>query len=303
MDCLKGNQTIYVQATPSLETQVIFAAKSVENPRQDQRDANLTTVFDAWYHFMPDDQAYVIPQISIPTGASDQKAFLDYLGVPSVNFAWIDMDKHHTYPLYHTLYETPFTVENLMDVADFAIHKAMGQYWIELAVRLADMPTIPYSLHTLGTKLVEVYLPDLDSSIGALNQSTYTKNARDQLHLMATSCAAFRATAGNEEALNRPRELPPIFRSRYNDKLINVERCFVNPRGTPDDATARHVLFSTSKTDNYAGQVMQQVYKVLDDMAEATKEQLPALGDELANQISIVHSSVLCGISAFAEFI
>ncbi|KHJ77185.1 hypothetical protein OESDEN_23195 [Oesophagostomum dentatum] len=96
---------------------------------------------------MPDSEYPGTPAVPIPMGGSDQKAFLVYLGVPSVNFAYIDMDKHHTYPLYHTLYETPFTSEHLMDVDNFAIHRAIGQYWIELAVQLADAPTVPYRFY------------------------------------------------------------------------------------------------------------------------------------------------------------
>ncbi|VDL82263.1 unnamed protein product [Nippostrongylus brasiliensis] len=161
----------------------------------------------------------------------------------------------------------------------------------------------------------------------------------------------FQSVTKAQEAIPRPKTLDPVVRNRYNDKLINVERCFVNPRGTPDDATARHVLFSVNDKNSYAGSVMQQVYKVvrssaviydgevefckwtpiagpalrifrtirkstiksiepfqsstfqLDDMADATPDKLPALGDELAQQISIVHYSILCAIDVFADYI
>ncbi|PIO63188.1 transferrin receptor-like dimerization domain protein [Teladorsagia circumcincta] len=242
MDCLQGNQTIrrvmmllrFVESMPSLQDQAIQAAKRIKNPRQDDKDVNGTTVFDAWLHYMKDSRNPGLPRIPTPSGGSDQKSFMEYLGVPSMSFSWMDMDKHQTYPLYHTLYETPFLSEHLMDVNNFA--------QFEVATR-------------------------------------------------------------KEEAIHRPRSMNPLVRSRYNDKLINVERCFVNPRGTPDDAAARHVLFSISKTDSYAGRVMQQVYKVLDDMAVAKESQLPDLGNELANQISIVHSSILCALGVLSDFI
>ncbi|VDO29807.1 unnamed protein product [Haemonchus placei] len=284
MDCLQGNQTIFVESVPSLQDQVIQTAKRVKNPRKDEKDVNGTAVFDAWLHYMKDPSNPGIPQIPTPSGGSDQKSFMEYLGVPSMSFSWTDMDKHQTYPLYHTLYETPFINEHLMDIDNFAVrcfvmsqsysctcrklrkilqvHKATAQFWIEMAVRLVDAPTIPYSLHTLATRIQSEYIPDLATSILSLNM-TYTKDGYAQLQQMATSSAQFEDVTRREEAIPRPRSVDSLTRSRYNDRLINVERCFVNPRGTPDDASARHVLFSISKTNNYAGRVMQQVYKVV----------------------------------------
>ncbi|EPB80167.1 transferrin receptor-like dimerization domain protein [Ancylostoma ceylanicum] len=131
--------------------------------------------------------------------------------------------------------------------------------------------------------------------------TTYTADGYQQLLNMVSTASNLRSLCHRLELDSMPRSVDPLIRSRRNDKLINFERCFVNPRGTPDDVTARHVLFSTSKTDSYAGSVMQQVYKVLDDMVDATNAQLPALGNELANQISIVHNSLLCAMSVLAD--
>ncbi|KHJ83556.1 transferrin receptor-like dimerization domain protein, partial [Oesophagostomum dentatum] len=189
------------------------------------------------------------------------------------------MDKHHTYPLYHTLYETPFTSEHLMDVNNFAIHRAIGQYWIELAVQLADEPTVPYSLSTLSTKLVRDYIPNLAESIISMNMTAYTADGYQQLSQMAVTASNLLNICRSLEATTWSRSTDPLVRSRYNDRLINFERCFVNPRGTPDDPTARHVLFSISKTDSYSGEVMQQVYKVnCQFMIKPTAPQTPDRG-------------------------
>ncbi|WKX95357.1 hypothetical protein Q1695_012086 [Nippostrongylus brasiliensis] len=303
MDLIKGNQTIEVRSVPSLEDQVVQASMKVQNPRKDQYETMGPTVYDAWIHYSHDPTAAGLPLISVPDGGSDQKAFMEYLGVPVVDFSYVDADKHDTYPLYHTLYETPFTNEHLLDTDNFTVHRAVAQYWIELALRFADAPTLPYSFNTLAVKLVSSYIPQLATAIQSMNMPKYTKNGYDQLQKMSTSASKFQSVTKAQEAIPRPKTLDPVVRNRYNDKLINVERCFVNPRGTPDDATARHVLFSVNDKNSYAGSVMQQVYKVLDDMADATPDKLPALGDELAQQISIVHYSILCAIDVFADYI
>ncbi|VDL82262.1 unnamed protein product [Nippostrongylus brasiliensis] len=144
MDLIKGNQTIEVRSVPSLEDQVVQASMKVQNPRKDQYETMGPTVYDAWIHYSHDPTAAGLPLISVPDGGSDQKAFMEYLGVPVVDFSYVDADKHDTYPLYHTLYETPFTNEHLLDTDNFTVHRAVAQYWIELALRFADAPTLPY---------------------------------------------------------------------------------------------------------------------------------------------------------------
>ncbi|CAJ0605926.1 unnamed protein product [Cylicocyclus nassatus] len=288
-DCFKGNTTLYLQSSPSLQDQAIQAAKNVQNPRKDEIAANRSTVYDTWLYNMKDPKYPDIPDIGIP------------MGVPSVNFAFIDMDKHHTYPLYHTLYETPFTTEHLMDTDNFAMHRAMGQFWIELAVQIADAPTIPYSLTTLATKIERDYITDLAGAIMSLDMTSYTDAGYKQLKQMANTAQKLVDACGLFESFRVPRTEDVLFRSRYNDKLINFERCFVNPRGVPGDPAARHLLFSVSKSDSYSSSVMQQVYKVLNDMADASTGELPSLRDELANQISIVHNSLLCGMNVLAD--
>ncbi|KAK6020235.1 peptidase, M28 family, partial [Ostertagia ostertagi] len=80
MDCLQGNQTIFVESVPSLQDQAIQAAKHIKNPRQDEKDVNGTTVFDAWLHYMKDTRNPGLPRIPTPSGGSDQKSFMEYLG-------------------------------------------------------------------------------------------------------------------------------------------------------------------------------------------------------------------------------
>jgi N-acetylated-alpha-linked acidic dipeptidase len=58
-------------------------------------------------------------------GGSDHERFMSYLGVPVVNFLYIRTDPKTkastSYPLYHSLYETPFVNEHIFDHDNFAV--------------------------------------------------------------------------------------------------------------------------------------------------------------------------------------
>lgn len=69
----------------------------------------------------------------VPGGGSDHAPFLNFAGVPVINFSYKNYTTWDTYPLYHTMYETPFTNTHLLDTDNLAVHRAIGQYWAELA--------------------------------------------------------------------------------------------------------------------------------------------------------------------------
>lgn len=56
----------------------------------------------------------------IPSGGSDHASFLNYIGVPVVDIQFRNKSTD-TYPLYHTLYETPFVNEHLLDSNNMAV--------------------------------------------------------------------------------------------------------------------------------------------------------------------------------------
>lgn len=45
-----------------------------------------------------------------------------------------------------------------------------------------------------------------------------------------------------------------------NDRLMGVERCFINPRGMPQDPSERHLLFSVSNKNKYHSVVMATIH-------------------------------------------
>jgi hypothetical protein len=56
----------------------------------------------------------------LPNGGSDHHPFLDYLAIPVVKFTYTN-NSGQQYPLYHSMYETPFVNEHLFDTDNFAV--------------------------------------------------------------------------------------------------------------------------------------------------------------------------------------
>jgi N-acetylated-alpha-linked acidic dipeptidase len=60
------------------------------------------------------------PDLPIPGGGSDHAPFLNFLGIPVINFEYHNATKQD-YPLYHSLYETRFVNSHIIDTNNLAV--------------------------------------------------------------------------------------------------------------------------------------------------------------------------------------
>ncbi|RCN30472.1 hypothetical protein ANCCAN_23755 [Ancylostoma caninum] len=155
MDCLHGNTSLHVGTTPSLYRITMDAAKKIENPSKSEKGKGRETMYDSWVKTFPSDTPG-LPNMPVPGGGSDHAAFLTYAGVPVVDFTYKNATTRDTYPLYHTMYETPFLNEHLLDTDNFAVHRAVGQYWAELARYFTDEAVLPFNTTELANVIVKV---------------------------------------------------------------------------------------------------------------------------------------------------
>lgn len=89
--------------------------------------------------------------------------------MPVVDFTYLRHNDNgltnRTYPLYHSLYETPYTNEHLFDVNNFAVHKSVGQLWAEMARLLVERPILSLNVATFANQLLHVYIPALKTDV------------------------------------------------------------------------------------------------------------------------------------------
>ncbi|EGT43920.1 hypothetical protein CAEBREN_29312 [Caenorhabditis brenneri] len=308
MDCIQGNSSLHVDAVPMLEHIAIEAAKNVANPSKQERTRGRKTVYDTWIKTFPNKKTG-LPRIRVPGGSSDHAPFLNFAGVPVINFNFKNITTFDTYPLYHTMYETKFTNIHLMDTDDLSVHRSVGQYWAELAKKFADEVILPLNTTHLATVMLDSYLPQLKVIISGINVSrTDFETIRTQFALLTKSTQDLLAMSIKfQETMQFTRNSfsQNPYDSKHvnavNERLISTEKCFINPRGvSTHNPSGRHVLFSVSDTDSYSNSMMAGVQNAIDKYETApTKEKLR----EIVNQISIVQYSVICVFNTLRDVI
>uniref|UniRef100_A0AC35TSG6 N-acetylated-alpha-linked acidic dipeptidase 2 n=1 Tax=Rhabditophanes sp. KR3021 TaxID=114890 RepID=A0AC35TSG6_9BILA len=303
VDTIYSNQSLDVRTIPTLYNVAIEASKVVKNPMTSEKRKNRFTLWDTWINTFKDPKYPGIrPLFTIPGGGSDQNSFLNYAGIPVADFNYRNASWSE-YPLYHSLYETPFVNEHIFDTNNFAVHRAVGQYWGEIARRFADSAVIPLNVTTLAESFLKEYLPELKKQLGALRQLNTAGNiVKEQFNHLVLETKNFMKECNRFDSrikyvLKKFEENPHDSRrlNSVNSRLAAIERCYINPRGIPGKDTARHVLFSISPNDNYSARVMGTVYDLIAKLHEAHDEDvIKSLERQLAQQISIVHYSVKC---------
>uniref|UniRef100_A0A914CYE8 Transferrin receptor-like dimerisation domain-containing protein n=1 Tax=Acrobeloides nanus TaxID=290746 RepID=A0A914CYE8_9BILA len=160
--------------------------------------------------------------------------------------------------------------------------------------------------------LLEVYVPDLRNTLDSLKtRFPQVKDGRAQVTQLIRNCQEFAKQA--EVIDNEVKEILKKFSTDYldqrriksiNDRLVAVDRCFVNPWGMTHGPSKRHVLYSISDKDSYSAKVMPGVYDEIANIiqAENGKERNEA-GKELARQISIIQISVKCATNTLLDMI
>ncbi|KAI6191816.1 hypothetical protein M3Y97_00268800 [Aphelenchoides bicaudatus] len=129
VDLISGNSTLKLEAVPTLYNTVMEAARAIDTPLEAEKAAGRKSIYDTWYHRTPGSNPIYpeLPSIGAPNDGSDHATYMSYIGIPVVDFTYLRHNDNpltnRTYPLYHTLYETPFTNEHLFDTNNFAVHK------------------------------------------------------------------------------------------------------------------------------------------------------------------------------------
>ncbi|GMR57407.1 hypothetical protein PMAYCL1PPCAC_27602, partial [Pristionchus mayeri] len=287
-----------VTTIPSLRDLAVDVAKRIPNHVEEEVEAGRKALYDTWAHTSPgkDDQ----PDMKIPSGNSDQAGFLTFAGVPVIDFKMMNATRN-LYPLYHSLFETPFVNEHLYDKPDFAMHSNIGRYWAELARTLADSPVLPLNVTRMASEIAG-YAIDLKKALDEIPENPNLIEAKQQTVLLGKAAdkflnhsQRFAQHAHHVEKAKHQKKLRGV-----NERIMMTERCFVNPRGAPDSPANRHVLYAVSDKNKYAGRTMPTVYDAIDEYNETADKK--KAGRKVAEQISIIYHSVHCAINTLKHF-
>ncbi|MBI3932933.1 MAG: M28 family metallopeptidase [Acidobacteria bacterium] len=248
-----------VGGVPSLRDLVREAARDVPEPKKGG------SVGEAWERRERAEWARESPielhgpeptfelQVDPLGSGSDYTAFLDHLGVPSLNFGF-----DGPYGVYHSVFDNFRWMERFGD-PEFLYHAAAARLYGLLAMRLASADVVPLRFGSYATALRQ--------SLDALRRDVLRKartpaepdgkESRPLVPDFGPVLAALERLGAAGAAADRAVERLVAAERRdlaaqANAALLQVERAFVSPDGLPGRPWFRHVLYAPGTTTGYA---------------------------------------------------
>ncbi|TMS39581.1 hypothetical protein L596_006081 [Steinernema carpocapsae] len=295
VDNVHANGSLHVSTIPSLYRISTETAKLVANPMTREINAGRTNLYDSWNYYYPGNLSYYpeAPWMPHPFGNSDHAGFIDYAGLPFSHISYQGRDSY-LFPLYHTLYETPFLNEHIFDMRNLSLHRAVGQYWSLMAYQFADLPELPLDIQMFAKALYEDFVPKLKNDIFRLLRKVPEANKAVKQAMLLMNDA--------EKLLRDTKRFEQIHfaASAHNDRVMGFHKCFINPRGVMGNISFRNVIFSNASQNSVFNLVRGLIKQLAEAKTTAEKEKL---GHELAYQVSIIQYSLKCASATLADLI
>jgi N-acetylated-alpha-linked acidic dipeptidase len=290
VDVAVSGDNLRVNGSDALEAVVCEAMRDVRDPVQTRSMWN--TVMDrAWndgknswsasnrLRRLRGEAARPFQYQIAPLGSgSDFTAFLDHLGVPSM-----DLRLEGLQGTYHSMYDDFEFVDRVMDPG-YHRHVAMTDLWSRAMLRLAEAPVLPLRYSATA----EFALDQLQSLADRAEDASAGK--ADSLRLNAPVTPALEAakrllaaSQGAERVADAAltRGAPAGDPGGYNAAVMRAERALLGP-GLPGRTWFRHELYAPGLNTGYAAVALPRLGQaVLDGDAKAWSSGVRPLADAL----------------------
>ncbi|KAL1920848.1 uncharacterized protein VTP21DRAFT_11483 [Calcarisporiella thermophila] len=223
-----------VGAAPILRDLIRYATQKVNDPKSGK------TVYEAW-------QAYSNATVGELGAGSDFGAFLDFIGIPSM-----DMSFNGNYGVYHSNYDSFYWMSKFGDPT-FEYMPTMSKIINLMAYRLSDSDILPFNVSNYPPALLS-YVDTLEKLVKKYSDDGAASPLKlDPLRTAISQFAtAIDALASNVTALENERtqtqgEPKADWSSRVqaiNQRLMNVERAFIDQEGLPKRPWFKHQIFA-----------------------------------------------------------
>ncbi|XP_020087507.1 probable glutamate carboxypeptidase 2 isoform X1 [Ananas comosus] len=224
VDCAVQGPGFFAGATPQLDKLLIDVTKKVKDP-----DLGDGTVYHTWERT---DGGINIERLA--RADSDFSAFLHYAGIPSADFYY-----GKEFPGYHTALDSYSWMENQGDPM-FHRHVAVAEILGLLTLRLADDPVLPFDYVS--------YAAQLQEHANALSTLLDDGPSLEPIYsaIQEFSHAANEALKEGEklQLQEKGENFSILWRRAFNDRLMLVERSFLEAEGLKGRWWFKHLLYS-----------------------------------------------------------
>jgi N-acetylated-alpha-linked acidic dipeptidase len=223
-----------------------------------QPEGGTTTLYDGWLERAreqskaPDGQPWTAPPVGALGSGSDYTAFLDHIGVASLDMG---LNGRGGDGSYHSTYDNPTWFKKYID-PQFKYSVLASQLTGVALLRLADAELMPFDYEVYGRQILE-YVDEIEKQ--ASQASPEGSKSVDFAGLKAAAEAFARAGAnlrstgetllGGGSAPDQMNKADAM--ARQNHALIMAERDLIEPAGLPDRPWYRHVIYAPGLYTGY----------------------------------------------------
>jgi N-acetylated-alpha-linked acidic dipeptidase len=238
-------------AVHSLTPFVHEVARSVDDPEQPSK-----TLYDRWLERSREqgrrpeqreqgEQPLAAPEIGALGSGSDYTAFLDHIGVSSLDMGISGPGDSGT---YHSIYDNAAWFKKFIDPG-FKYSVAASQVTGLALMRFADADVLPFD-HESYAKQIAVYVGEIEKAAAKASDTGAKNIPFDELRRAAGELEAAGAAAkARAEALLASGDTKAL--TELNRKLFMVERELIEPSGLPDRPWFRHTIYAPGLYTGY----------------------------------------------------
>ena len=197
---------------------------------------------------------------------SDYVAFLDFLGVASMNAGFGGLTKGG---IYHSVYDSIYWYTHFSDTT-FVDGKALSQYTATALLRLADSSVLPFEFgHFVST--VDTYLADIQKEAKGKGEAVDFTGLTKQLTVLKQNGAKYDALLA---AAMQKGSVDEARMNAVNDALMKTERVLTRSEGLPNREWYKHQIYAPGFYTGYGVKTVPGVREAVDsgDWPLAKKE-------------------------------
>ncbi len=213
-------------------------------------------------------------------GGSDYIAFLDHLGIPSV-----DAKFDGPYGVYHSIFDDHQWMERFGDPR-FTYHVAMARILGLMALRLSEAEILPLDYEEYGQE-IESYLAEIENGMtlmGGTGRVDFAPAKRAAVEL-THAARGVRKRTGYMLA----HEIEPT--EDLNRSLAKVEQAFLLPEGLPGRPWYKHAVFAPGMNSGYEPVTLPGIREAAENAAlPETKRQIEELTNALHRGTRLLES-------------
>jgi len=282
---------LHVSGSHTLED---FAAEVAGSVPQPSTNTNLA---DAALHHPASDDDEAPPagkkKTSFTIGAlgagSDYVAFLDYLGVASLNAGFGGQTKGG---IYHSVYDSIYWYTHFSD-GTFVDGKALSQYTATALLRLADASVLPFEFgHFANT--VNSYLEEIQKEAKGKGRTLDFAALEKQIDTLKENGEKYDAlltVAMQKGGVDDARA------NAVNEALIKTERVLTRPEGLPNREWYKHQIYAPGFYTGYGVKTVPGVREAVDSKDWPLAQKEAAVVEQCLEQMNLVVSEAISGLA------